>query len=62
MQNQAQFCPYFWSAAAQTFNQGHLYLDVSFTPGVSTDQNVDLLISCDHVVGVYLQKRAMKNR
>lgn len=40
--------------SAQTFNQGHLCLDAPFTLGMSTNQNVDLLISRDDVIRVYL--------
>lgn len=46
-------CP-FDDMVTQTFKQGHLGLDAPFTLGVGTNQHVDLLISCDDIVRVYL--------
>lgn len=46
-----------WKQHRKTFNEGHLCPDAPFTPGVSTNQNVDLLVSGDDIIWVYLQKR-----
>lgn len=43
-----------WQSSTQTFNLGHLCLDVSFTLGVSANQDVDLLVPCNDIIIVNL--------